>query len=81
MIRKVLKTISDNFAWYVLKMSTYHEKKRAGSGKKDRRLSENSALLDALMMRPSRRAGYETTQTESRGNLQGQGGDSGLARR
>jgi O-glycosyl hydrolase len=54
---------------------------RAGSGKKDRRLSENSALLDALMMRPSRRAGYETTQTEPHRSLQGQGGVSGLARR
>jgi hypothetical protein len=54
---------------------------RAGSGKKDRRLSENSALLDVAIMRPSRRADYETTQTESRSSLQGQGGDSSLARR
>ena len=53
---------------------------RVGSGKKDRRLSENSALLDAAIMRPSRRADYETTQTESRSSLQSQGGDSGLAR-
>jgi len=56
------------------------ESLRDGSGKKDKRLSENSALLDAAIIRPTRRAGYETTQTESRGNLQGQGGDSGLAR-
>jgi hypothetical protein len=42
---------------------------RAGSGKKDRHLSENSALLDAAIMRPSRRAGYETTQTESHSSL------------
>jgi hypothetical protein len=54
---------------------------RAGSGKKDRRLSENSALLDAAIMRPTRRADYETTQTESRSSLQSQGGDSSLARR
>ena len=53
----------------------------AGPGKKDKRLSENSALLDAAIMRPSRRAGYETTQTASHSNLQGQGGVSGLARR
>jgi RNA-directed DNA polymerase len=43
----------------------------AGSGKKDRRLSENSALLGALIMRSSRRAGYETTPTESHRSLQG----------
>jgi hypothetical protein len=54
---------------------------RDGSGKKDKRLSENSALLDAAIMRPSRRADYETTQTESRSSLQSQGGDSSLARR
>jgi len=54
---------------------------RAGSAKKDRLLSENSALLDAATTRPTRRAGYETTQTQSRSNLQGQGGDSGLAGR
>jgi hypothetical protein len=50
---------------------------RAGFGKIDRRLSENSALLDAAIMRPPRRAGYETTQTEPRGSLQDQGGDKG----
>jgi hypothetical protein len=37
---------------------------RVGSEKKDRRLSENSSLLDAAIMRPSRRADYEKTQTE-----------------
>jgi hypothetical protein len=56
-------------------------KERAGSAKKDRLLSENSALLDAATTRPTRRAGYETTQTQSCSNLQGQGGDSGLAGR
>jgi hypothetical protein len=54
---------------------------RAGSGKKDRRLSENSSLLGATIKRPSRRAGDETTPTESHSSLQGQGGFSGLAYR
>jgi O-antigen/teichoic acid export membrane protein len=52
---------------------------RAGSEKKDGRLSENSALLEAAIMRPSMRTDYQTTQAESRGNIQGQGGDSGPA--
>ncbi len=54
---------------------------RAGSGKKDRLLSENSALMDASKMRFPRRADNETTQTESRSILQGQGGVSGSERR
>jgi hypothetical protein len=45
---------------------------RSGSGRKDRRLSENSTLLDALMIRPSGIAGYETSQTESHSSFQGE---------
>lgn len=44
---------------------------RAGFGKKDRLLSEDSALMNATNMRYPRRADNETTQTESRSSLQG----------
>jgi len=48
--------------------------KRAGFGKKDRLISENSALTNAGTIRLPRRADHETTYTESRSNLQSQGG-------
>jgi hypothetical protein len=75
-----LKNFFENYKATQIVTSRINEY-RAGSGKKDRLLSENSALLDAATTRPPRRAGYETTQTQPYSNLQGQGGDSSLAGR